>query len=109
MEQDLNINQPLKFILQIVIMGSIGVAMGGFVEYFVTKINRDNNQAKCGGLLVLQLTIIATIIFLATYLSKTNLFSLLNGDWKGRLFLLTFFVAQGSIALNIQCLFKLSY
>lgn len=109
--KDLSTSHPLKFIISIVVMGALGVATGGLVELAVTQIHRDsNNQAKCGGLLILQLTIIATVILISTLLFKNkNLFSLLNGDWKGRLFLLTFFVAQASIALNIQCLFKLNY
>lgn len=105
-----HLQAPVKFFLQIILMAVFGVLAGGAVEKVVTLIPRNNNQnLKCAGLLLFQLTLISFIIVTLTQLSHKNLFAWLSTDWDGRLFLLTFFVAQGSISQNIQCLFDIHY
>jgi hypothetical protein len=105
-----HLQEPVKFFFKIIGMALVGVLLGGAVEKVVTLIPRNNHQnVKCGGLLVLQLTIISFLIVFITILTKKNLFAWLSTDWDGRLFLLTFFVAQGSISQNIQCLFDIEY
>ena len=110
---DFNPNSPLQaplFILQILSFAITGVLAGAGVEWIVERIPRDDTQsAKCGGLVVLQLTIIAMIIFLVTVISKRDMYSLMRSHWRGYLFMLTFFVAQGSISANIQCMLRLNY
>lgn len=104
------IGNPVVFMLTVILMGVIGVGFGGGVEKLVTLIPRDSSQnLKCGGLVLLQLSIISVVIYIFTLFSKRNLYSILSNNWQGRLFLLTFFVAQGSISQNIQCLLDISY
>lgn len=105
-----SLQTPIKIFLLIIVYAVAGTVAGGLVEKVVTLIPRDNNQhIKCAGLLLLQLTFISFIIVATTQLSKKDIFSLLNNGWEGRLFLLTFFVAQGSISQNIQCVADIHY
>jgi len=105
-----HVTDLLPFTVEILFYGFVGSMLGGAVEKVVTLIPSARTQSvKCGGLLVLELVINAVVIWLATKVSGRDLFSLLSNGWQGRIFLLLFFVAQGSLARNTQCLYNISY
>ena len=107
---DKHIRPLLSFTLEIVAYGAAGMVLGGAVEKVVTLIPRTNTQNwKCAGLLVLELVLNALVIWLASIVSHRDIFSLLSNGWQGRIFLLLFFVAQGSFARNVQCVFDINY
>ena len=98
------------FILQILSFAVLGVFFGALVEYIVEQIPRDRTQRlKCGGLVLFQLLLITLIIFFASVLTNADTYTLVRARWRGYLFLLTFFVAQGSISSNIACMLNLQY
>jgi hypothetical protein len=100
----------LPFTVEILMYGFVGSLLGGAVEKVVTLIPSEPNQSiKCGGLLVLELVLNAFVIWVSTLVSGKDMFSLLSNGWQGRIFLLLFFVAQGSLSRNTQCLYNISY
>jgi hypothetical protein len=107
---DKHIRPLVSFTMEIVAYGAAGMLLGGGVEKVVTLIPRTDSQNwKCAGLLVLELVLNAVVIWLASVISQKDIFSLLSNGWQGRIFLLLFFVAQGSFARNVQCVFNVSY
>lgn len=98
------------FILQILSFAVLGVFFGALVEYIVELIPRERTErVKCGALVLYQLFLITLIIFFATVLTNADTYTLVRAKWRGYLFLLTFFVAQGSISSNISCMLNLQY
>jgi hypothetical protein len=105
-----HLEKPITFFFQIILYAIAGTVAGGLTEKVVTLIPRENTQQlKCAGLLLFQLTLISFIIVFLTQFSQKNLYAWLSNGWDGRLFLLTFFVAQGSISQNIQCVADIHY
>jgi hypothetical protein len=105
-----HIGPLVSFTMEIVGYGAAGMALGGAVEKVVTLIPRNDSQSwKCAGLLVLELVLNALVIWVATMVSQKDIFSLLSNGWQGRIFLLLFFVAQGSFSRNVQCVFDVTY
>ena len=105
-----HVTDLLPFTMEILLYAFFGSVLGGAVEKVVTLIPSDNTQSvKCGGLLVLEIVLNALVIWVGTKVSGKDMFSLLSNGWQGRIFLLLFFVAQGSLSRNTQCLYNISY
>ncbi len=99
-----------RFTWEILVFGLVGMGLGGAVEKVVTLVpRRDSQNLKCAGLLAFELVLNAVVIWVATRISGKDIFSLLSNGWQGRIFLLLFFVAQGSFARNVQCVFDINY
>ena len=110
MSKSLHVDSFLAFTGEILVYGLVGMALGGAVEKIVTLIpRRESQNLKCAGLLALELVLNAVVIWLATEVSGKDIFSFLSNGWQGRIFLLLFFVAQGSFSRNVQCVFDISY
>lgn len=98
------------FTVQIVGFGLLGMLLGGAVEKLVTLVSKnEENSLKCTGLLAFELLLNAVVIWFATKLLHKDIFALVSNGWQGRIFLLLFFVAQGSLSRNTQCVFNISY
>jgi len=108
--ESLNVDSLIPFTWQILVYGFAGMVLGGAVEKVVTLIpRRESQNLKCAGLLVLELVLNALVIWIVTEVSRKDIFSFLSHNWQGRIFLLLFFVAQGSFSRNVQCVFDISY
>jgi len=108
--KSLHVDSLLPFAWQILVYGFVGMLLGGAVEKVVTLIpRRDSQNLKCAGLLALELVLNALVIWIVTEVSRKDIFSFLSNNWQGRIFLLLFFVAQGSFSQNVQCVFDISY
>ncbi len=100
----------LPFVWEILVYGLVGMGLGGAVEKVVTLIpRRDSQNLKCVGLLAFELVLNAIVIWVCTEVSGKDIFSFLSNGWQGRIFLLLFFVAQGSFSKNVQCVFDINY
>lgn len=105
-----HVDSFLRFTWEILVYGLVGMGLGGAVEKLVTLVPRRNSQnIKCIGLLAYELVLNAVVIWIATKVSGKDIFSLLSNGWQGRIFLLLFFVAQGSFSRNVQCVFDINY
>lgn len=97
--------RPVVFCARIVAFALLGILLGSILEWIIEQIPNDQtSRAKCGGLLLLQLVLIAVFLLAASWVLGAGVDEFVMETWAGFLFGVTFFVGQTSLASNTQCL-----
>jgi hypothetical protein len=100
--------RPLMFVGRVFLYGVVGILCGALVEFIVTRVPNDGtSQVRCGGLLAMQLAVIAGLFLGASFVFGYTIDNWVMETWAGFLFALTFFTAQQSLTSNTMCTFNL--
>jgi hypothetical protein len=98
------------FTFLFVFYGSLGITLGKGVDFVSKKVrNGSNSRVACAGILLLQLTVIASVFYALMHTKFYNNIAFddwLMATWKGFVFSLSFFTAQKSIQDLIQVIFE---